>query len=413
MAIKKSITVFTANFFPEDTAIGLYTTQFCIFLKEKGYSVKIVTGFPSYPQWRIYEAYKNLPDFHTEIYDGMEIIRYKQYVPTNVNLKGRVFMMLSLFYGTLRNLSKIKNTDLVICIVPFTLSVFPALLLSKFKKAKLWVHIQDFEFDLALDSGVLKKSNILFSLFKKMILFFEKKMLTSADVVSSISYSMLKKIKIKTGTVEGYYFPNWVSSEKINPEKSLPHPYISENKFSLLYSGNIGEKQDWLFLKKLCQYIAHNDNFEIIIVGSGGFKNKLAEMLKPFDFVKFHEPVPYQELNDLLCSADIHFLFQKTEVIDTIMPSKILGMMASSKPSIISGNTKSEVSRILNESEGGFYFNNNDEASDVYNTLLKLKKDKALSEKMGSKARNYIVDMFSEKNILEDFNEKIKSILDL
>jgi colanic acid biosynthesis glycosyl transferase WcaI len=410
MSKNKTITVITPFFYPEDTAIGLYTTQFSRFLEKKGYRVIVITGFPNYPQWSIHQNYRNLSSYYTETIDNIEIIRYKQYIPEIVNLKGRLIMMLDLFYGTFINLRKVKNTDLVICIVPFTICILPALFLSKFKKARFWIHIQDFEFDLALDSGIIKTNSLFFKLFKKFVNTFEKKMMNSAAIVSSISLSMMNKIKQKSIKTESFYFPNWVSSEKINPDTSSTHSIINSHKFTLLYSGNIGEKQDWDFLKNLCNIINPDENIEVVIVGDGAYKNNLKDKLKSFQFVHYFDPVPYVELNDLLCSASAHFLFQKIEVVDTIMPSKILGMMASKRPSIISGNKNSEVLTIMNKSEGGFYFSEND-VRDVYKTILKLKNNSSLCEDIGQKARNYVLKTFSEQQILEDFNSKIKSVL--
>ena len=404
------ITIITAFYYPEDTAIGLYTTQFSKFLCENEYEVKIITGFPNYPQWKIKEEYKKFPSFYVENLSDIEIIRYKQYVPEKVTIKGRILMMLSLFYGTLRNLNKIKETDLVICIVPFTISILPALLLSKLKKAKLWVHVQDFEFDLALDSGIINNKSYLSKIVNSVIILFERKMLNASDIVSSISFSMLSKINEKSRHKEPYYFPNWVSFSKIDPKISSKHTLINSEKFTLLYSGNIGEKQDWAFLEKLCEIINPDENIEIVIVGDGGFKNALKLKLRAYIFVKFFDPVPYEELNDLLCSADVHFLFQKTDVINTIMPSKILGMMASNKPSIISGNKNSEVLTIINQSQGGFYFSEND-TLEVYETILLLKNDPIISKTIGDKARSYIISKFAENKILEDFKNKIKAVL--
>ena len=412
MIKNKTITVITTFYYPEDTAIGLYTTQFSHFLVNKGYTVKIITGFPNYPQWKIYKNYIDCPSFFSEINENIEIIRYKQYIPKTVTFKGRVLMMLSLFYGTLINLRKVKQTDLVICVVPFTLSVLPALLLSKRRKSKLWIHIQDFEFDLALDSGIVKNDNSLLKAFEKILSFSEKKLLNAADVVSSISFSMLHKIKEKSKHTVPYYFPNWVSAEKINPDTYVHHTYIDKEKFTLLYSGNIGEKQDWQLCENLCNLIQEIDSIEIVIVGDGAYNRTLKGNLSRFDFVKFFPPVAYDELSNLLCSADAHFLFQKQDVVDTIMPSKILGMMASAKPSIISGNPSSEVSKIINQSEGGYYFTENN-ATEIYTCLLKLLELFENNEKnlMGKKARNYIINSFSEKALLNDFYIKVQKII--
>ena len=49
-----TITIITANFYPEDTAIGLYTSQFANYLKNEGYAVQVITGFPYYHKSPIY-----------------------------------------------------------------------------------------------------------------------------------------------------------------------------------------------------------------------------------------------------------------------------------------------------------------------------------------------------------------------
>jgi glycosyltransferase involved in cell wall biosynthesis len=54
-----------------------------------------------------------------------------------------------------------------------------------------------------------------------------------------------------------------------------------------------------------------SNDIEIVIVGDGAYMQKLKAKLKALSFIKFYEPVPYDELNNLLCSANVHFLFQK------------------------------------------------------------------------------------------------------
>ena len=215
LSTKKTITLFTGNYAPEDTAIGLYTSQFALFLSSKGYDVSVITGFPYYPKWEIANEYKNKSTYFNEIINGIAVFRYKQFVPQNVTFIGRIKLMLSLLWGNYINSKKIKQTDLVICIVPFTLSVLTAYLLAKKTKAKLWVHVQDFEFDLAFQSGVLH-SSILGKIIKKAVFSFEKYLLKKADVLSTISFNMVEKSKEKTKFESIYYFPNWISSKNIN-----------------------------------------------------------------------------------------------------------------------------------------------------------------------------------------------------
>ena len=124
--------------------------------------------------------------------------------------------------------------------------------------------------------------------------------------------------------------------------------------------------------------------------------------LKPFKFVKHYNLVPFEELPLLLSSTDLHILFQKTDVIDTVMPSKLLGMMASGKPSIVTGNLKSEVATVFKESSGGFYFDGTS-VQDIIKHVDILIKDINLRDSLGSNAKSYVKDKFSKNEVLNDF----------
>lgn len=88
--MKNNITLIGINFYPEDTAIGLYSTQMCEYLSNQGYQIDVITGFPYYPQWEIRESYKNKSTFLQEKKDNITIYRYKQYVPKNPSFKNRI-----------------------------------------------------------------------------------------------------------------------------------------------------------------------------------------------------------------------------------------------------------------------------------------------------------------------------------
>jgi colanic acid biosynthesis glycosyl transferase WcaI len=125
--------------------------------------------------------------------------------------------------------------------------------------------------------------------------------------------------------------------------------------------------------------------------------------------ITFYDPVAYIELSDLLCSADLHILFQKNNVIDAVMPSKILAMMASEKPSLITGNLKSEVCSIINKSNAGLYTDSKN-LQEIFNFIEDLKVNPALSSQYGKEGRIYVDLNFSKDKVLKKFE---KVLLDL
>ncbi len=145
-----------------------------------------------------------------------------------------------------------------------------------------------------------------------------------------------------------------------------------------------------------------------MVVGDGSQKDWLIESIEQFDNVTYFPPVTYEELPNLLCSADIHILFQKIDVIDTVMPSKVLGMMASAKPSIIIGNNKSEVKQILEAAKGGFYYTEYNEK--IVFDLERLSERKEELSVMGSNAREFVIENFSKDKILSKFINKMRNL---
>ena len=403
--MQNRILIIGINYFPEDSAIGLYSTEKAEYLVSKGFDVTVITGFPYYPQWEIRDDYKSKPYLVKETINGVKVFRSKQYVPKDPTFIKRIIHLISFTFGNFINLFRVNKPAIVISIVPFTTSALLGWFIKKRYKSKHWVHIQDFEFDAAIDSGLLTgNKKVVIDLLQSI----EKFVLSKADIVSTISFGMIAKLKQKTKT-NTFYLTNWIDTTKFSSNKIKSHRYLESNAFKILYSGNIGAKQDWGFFIEFLNHVKSIDNVEVIVVGEGAEKDSLLSKIKHYSIVKHYNLVPYEELPSLLSSADLHILFQKTDVIDTVMPSKILGMMASAKPSIVTGNLKSEVATVFKESQGGFYFDDT-EMEAIIQKIRILKNDKKLSQNIGLNAMDYVNRKFSKTEVLDNFIDKLESI---
>ena len=400
----KKITFIGLNYAPEDTAIGLYSTQMVEALSDAGAQVDVITAFPYYPQWKIATDYKDKKSFVIEKQGNITVYRFKQYVPEQPTFLKRVLHIISFTGGSLWNLNKSKKSDLVISIIPFTASAWMGSRLSRSMKIPHWIHVQDFEFDAALESGLSSggKQKIFKQLFK-----LETRILNKAQRVSTISHNMIKKLSSKTVTPP-YYLPNWIDENMIDPTTAQPHPYLNSKKFKLLYSGNVGDKQDWEFFLAFAKALPQ-EFYDIIIVGAGAKYRLLKEQVQ-LENVHFYDPVPFEDLSDLLCSADAHFLFQKPEVIDTVMPSKLLGMMASGKPSLILGNPASEVRTVVEEAVAGVYIDKPDVQKAV-KTVEIWRTNTEVAQKSGRDARSFVIHKFAKKSILQEWISELSKLI--
>jgi colanic acid biosynthesis glycosyl transferase WcaI len=392
-----NITIISNNYSPEDSGIGLYSSGMAEFLS-KTHTVKVISAMPYYPQWEIYSEYKDKPTLYRETINNVEVLRFKQYTPKKPTFLKRIFQMCHFFLGSIVNVFKIKKNDVVIVVMPFTISIVLGILLKFFKGGKLLVHIQDFEFDASFETGLSKKKGLL----AKFIFHVERLLLNRADSVSTISFGMLKKLETKTSSSISY-FPNWIDYSKINPETAKPNKLFDPNKFNILYSGNIGAKQDWDFFIDFVNACLEINQVHVYLIGEGAKREEVVEKIKNFSNCTYIPPVRYEELNDLLCNADLHILFQKSTVVDTVMPSKILGMMASAKPSIVTGHEESEVKHNFEISNGGFYFYDENKLEQITEKVNYLIESPIDSVEIGENARKFIIDRFSIEKTLRNF----------
>ncbi|WP_339846187.1 WcaI family glycosyltransferase [Dokdonia sp. Asnod3-C12] len=401
----KHITLISLNFYPEDTAIGLYSTQLAEYLESLGALLSVITAFPYYPKWEIAESYQNKGTYLHEKNGTIDIYRYKQFTPKEPTFLKRVIHIADFTIGSRFNFKQITECDIVISVIPFTSSAWLGNTLSRKRSAKHWIHIQDFEFDAAFQSGLASGVESK-SMAYKALMKLERSILNKADYVSTISQTMLAKLKEKT-TSKTYYLPNWIDAAESDPSKSQAHPYFSHDKCSVLYSGNVGDKQDWQLFTNVVKALDFN-KFEVIVVGAGAKMEVLKENLKDTK-VKFYAPVPFIELSSLLASADVHILFQKGEVVDTVMPSKILGMMASARPSIITGHPDAEPAKIIKDSNGGYY-NSVINVDIILSQLETLNSTPEIAMTIGTAARKYVLEKFARKPILEKFSQTLSRL---
>jgi len=90
------------------------------------------------------------------------------------------------------------------------------------------------------------------------------------------------------------------------------------------------------------------------------------------------------------------------------MPSKVLGMMASAKPSIIIGHKDSEINTTFKITDAGLFFDHY--SKEVIKRLDQLTSDDVRMKNMGSNSRAYVLNHFSKEMILNRMLKKVNNL---
>lgn len=333
----KRILLIGGNFSPEPTGIGKYNGEMINWLAANGYDCTVITTFPYYPHWKIQNDYKKDSSWYkkenirTEGKGSVTVFRCPHYVPENPSGLRRILsdatFFLSAFFRLLPLLFTRKYAIVMTVVPAFHIGLL-GLLYKKIKGATFLYHIQDLQIEAAEQLNMIESKTVLNLLYRT-----ERLILNGADLVSTISEGMLKKVQRKTRRTVGL-FPNWVDTNQFYPiaEKELlkkEYGFAADDKV-VLYSGAIGEKQGLEAIIHAAKALQHHHDLKFVICGSGPYKQKLEDLTGELNLsnVRFLPLQPFEKLNRFLNMADVHLVLQKADAADLVMPSKLTTILA-------------------------------------------------------------------------------------
>ena len=349
------ILLYSLNYAPELTGIGKYSGEMCEWLAENGHEVRVICAPPYYPQWQVDKPYYSW-QYRAEQFNKVSVFRCPLFVPKNPKTINRLIHLFSFGLSSLAVLFKQWSwkPDVVICIAPTFFCVPSTLLFCTLRHTKSLLHIQDFELDAMLGLG-LGKSGLIANFAGRI----ERWLMRRFDLISSISYSMVQKVKDKSNQADNvFYFPNWVDTDFLSPDADPTYFRklweIPETTRIVLYSGNLGKKQGLEIVLEAADQLRQESDLLFLLIGSGAAQEELmqqAEALK-LDNLKFYPLQPYENLPSLMVMADIHLVVQKKGAADSVLPSKLTTILAVGGECVITAEANTELGLLCKEYPG-------------------------------------------------------------
>ena len=347
------ILVSSINFAPDHAGIGVYSSDFPVYLAQQGHQVTMVTGFSYYPHW------KKRPEdrrrlFGHEFYRGVRVLRGYLYVPSRVSTLNRFFHEATFCLFAAVNFLRAGKPDVIVIFTPpFSLGLV-AFIAAKFWRRPFIINVQDLPLDAALALGMVRPS-----LATHMMFGLESWIYRQADQVVTISESMMENVRAKgVDMAKTKLVPNWVDVEEYSKAVTggdfiREHPQAA-GKLTVAYAGNLGIKQGIDVLIRLAKAMESEERYHFFVIGDGADKSRLLELaqslqVRNLTFLPFLKPDPYKLM---LGEVDVIFVAQRSGAGDNFFPSKLLGLMARQKPLLVAADARSELARAIET--GGF-----------------------------------------------------------
>ena len=390
------ILIVSQYFWPENFRIN----EISEFLKKENIEVDVLTGTPNYPEGKIFSDFKDNPDKYNSYY-GTKIYRIP-IIPRgsgslfNLFFNYSSFLLSSTSIGFFKLRKKKYDYILTFGTSPITVAL-TSLFFSKIKKARTIIWVLDLWPDILKDLDIIN-NRIILKILTKITNFTYK----NHDIILAQSESFLRQIiKHNKNTI---YFPSWpetIKTKKLSNDLEDIKLDKFKNYFKIVFTGNIGQAQDFDRIIKLAK-ILKEENVIFIIVGKGRkfeyFKKvKLSENINNIIFMGNY---PLEKMNYFHEIADALILtLNSGEALNKTIPGKLSTYMMAGKPII--GVIDGEAKDIINFSKSGICLDfNDDEYIKKVKTFVNL--DKQELEILGNNAKTYTAKFFNKQKILKD-----------
>lgn len=348
--MKKHILVIAQYFYPEQFRIN----DICNEWVKRGYKVTVVTGIPNYPQGKYYPGY-GLFKKRKESYNGVEIIRIPL-IP-----RGKNAIMLALNYLSFvvsgffwKVFTKIKADYVFIFEVSPMTQALPGVWYAKKRKIPCYIYVTDlWPENVEIVTGI--KNRYFLNLIGTMVDYIYKR----CDRILTSSKSFIEAINnrgISNNRIE--FWPQYAEDlyMPFPKEAVLVSEILQDDKFNIIFAGNIGVAQGLDILPKTSIILKRNNiNVRFNIVGDGRFKETLIKMVNDYDVVdmfNFIAKQPAIEIPKFMAVCDAALIcLSKSKVFSITLPAKTQSCLACGIPIIVSAD--GEIQKVIEEAKAG------------------------------------------------------------
>lgn len=260
--------------------------------------------------------------------------------------------------------------------------------IAKKNKIPLYIDVRDIFVDTLND---VIKNKIIKTVLIPFLKHLENKVFKYACHINLISEGF-KPYFNKYDKTNYTFYTNGIDKNFLNINIDKVSPTKNNSNKIILYAGNIGEGQG---LHKIIPSAAKmlEDNFNFIIIGDGGAKNKLINKINELENsnIEIRNPISRSELIKEYLNADFLFLhLNDYNAFEKVLPSKIFEYSVFNKP-IIAG-VKGFSRKFINDNLNNSIIFDPCNATELYHKISDYKIEENIN-------RNEFILEYSRENI--------------
>jgi colanic acid biosynthesis glycosyl transferase WcaI len=390
------IQLWSYNYDPEPTGIGIVSTVWARGLRDRGHRVEVVAAHPHYPEPRW--GTRSLP--YREAREGIDVLRLPLWIG-RASAAERYRQELTFMAAQAAATPFLSRPDVLVSVSPSFPALLPAVLNVRARRIPwvLWLH--DLLPDGAAATGLVDEGGVVIKLSRRL----ERAAYRAADRIVVLSGAFTENLRAKgvpADKIELIYDP------ATRTPSEPAQPGANGRGLRILSMGNIGHSQGLTTLVRAFE-VHPEINATLVITGTGVAADEARAEIRT-GRVRMLGLVDDRRLEHELCGADIAFVSQRYEGSEFNIPSKLMNFMAYGLPILAPVNPAGEVARIVHQSGAGWVIDSSD-APAFPRELARLARSEAEIRERAARSVAYADEHFTQAGFAANFERTLYDVV--
>jgi colanic acid biosynthesis glycosyl transferase WcaI len=381
-----------------------------------GHDLTVLTGFPNHPDGVLRPEYRK--HFRKLIFrervDNIGVVRSWLMPFPNRKAYERMLNYSSFCLSAGIAGSFLRRPDVVIATSPQLLVGLSGWWVAKIKRVPFVLEVRDLWPESLAAVGVGSTGSALYRALHHVAGFLYRQSDHIVVVTPAFRDHLIQrwgvepqKISVVQNGVETKLFYPGPHGEPIRREMSL------QSKFVVSYIGTMGMAHGLGTVLEAAERMqTASSEVVFLLVGEGADRERIEQIAasKKLTNIRFVPQQPREKIPNYIATSDVCLvLLRKSEVFDTVIPTKMLEFMSCGKPVIlgVSGQAK----KILEGCRAGLCIEP-ESAPSLCEAIEALRANSYLRDSLGMNGREYIVQNLSRERTAEDYLDVLRAILE-
>ena len=211
-----------------------------------------------------------------------------------------------------------------------------------------------------------------------------------------------------------YFTPNFVDVDFIQPinkDNDFSREHGLNDKFVVLYAGNVGLTQGLEILVSVAKTFAGEEHIQFLVVGDGAGKVRLESDVSGSGLtnIRLLPFQPVHRVNDMYAASDVCVAPLRRGFSYDTVPSKIYTSMAAARAVVACAEADSEPAVLLREAAAGIW-TTPESSTDLSQAIRELYANPDKAADLGAAGRMWIEDHYSLSAVVTAYDRMVRRV---